>query len=155
VNTVTDALCIRPALTDEADLLTAVVWRSKAYWGYDAAFMAWARPQMVITADDVAAGGVYAALLDERIVGVLRLTTRGEVGWLEDLFVEPDCMGRGIGRALFAFIVDAARAAGLTRLEFESDPNAEGFYLALGAVRIGTVENRPGRHVPIMMYPLG
>jgi GNAT superfamily N-acetyltransferase len=149
-----DGLHIRQALPEEADLLTGIVWRSKAHWGYDEAFMAWARPQMVITPEDVAAGGVYVAVLGERVVGLARLTTRGEVGWLDDLFVEPDCMGRGIGRALFTFIVQVARGAGLARLEFEADPNAEGFYRAVGAVRIGEVETRPGRHVPLMRCAL-
>ena len=32
---------IRQARIDEAALLSEITWRALAYWGYDAAFMAW------------------------------------------------------------------------------------------------------------------
>ena len=41
-------------------------------------------------------------------------------------------------------------------MTFESDPNAEAFYLAMGAVRTGSVESTitPGRFLPLMRFSL-
>jgi hypothetical protein len=42
------------------------------------------------------------------------------------------------------------------RLLIQSDPFAEGFYLRLGADRIGEVPSQalPGRVLPLLVYPL-
>ncbi len=56
--------------------------------------------------------------------------------WLEDLFVEPACRGRGIGRRLLAELAALARARGCGRFEWSVlDWNAPaiGFYEQMGA----------------------
>jgi GNAT superfamily N-acetyltransferase len=66
-------------------------------------------------------------------------------------------MGRGFGRALFEHAVEQARALGLASFEIEADPNAEGFYLHMGAKRIGTnVSEMDGarRELPLLIYRL-
>jgi GNAT superfamily N-acetyltransferase len=56
--------------------------------------------------------------------------------WLEDLFVEPACRGRGIGRRLLTELAALARARGCGRFEWSVlDWNAPaiGFYEQMGA----------------------
>jgi GNAT superfamily N-acetyltransferase len=56
--------------------------------------------------------------------------------WLEDLFVEPACRGRGIGRRLLMELAALARARGCGRFEWSVlDWNAPaiGFYEQMGA----------------------
>jgi GNAT superfamily N-acetyltransferase len=65
-------------------------------------------------------------------VGWAALIPRGEVGWLEDLWVEPAWIGRGLGRALFEHVAAEARKRGARRLEWEAEPNAQGFYQHMG-----------------------
>ena len=48
-------------------------------------------------------------------------------------------MGRGLGRELFHHAVETAGGVGARRLEIDSDPHAEEFYLRMGARRIGQV----------------
>lgn len=64
-------------------------------------------------------------------------TFRGRRGlYLEDLFVEPDCRGKGYGRALLAHLAGLAIARGCARFEWSVlDWNAPaiGFYRSLGA----------------------
>ena len=64
-------------------------------------------------------------------------TFRGQPGlYLEDIFVKPECRGRGIGKALLAAVAARAVERGCGRLEWSVlDWNAPaiGFYRALGA----------------------
>ena len=68
-----------------------------------------------------------------RLVGWAALIPRGELGWLEDLWVDPAWIGRGLGRSLFERVAEEARERGARRLEWEAEPNASGFYEHLGA----------------------
>jgi hypothetical protein len=57
---------------------------------------------------------------------------------------------------LWAHLEDAARAAGATRLEVDSDPHAEGFYRAMGMHRAGEAPSGsiPGRMLPHLVKAL-
>ena len=52
---------IRAARADEATALTALVMRSKAYWGYDERFLAACRDELRIGSGEVAARRVVVA----------------------------------------------------------------------------------------------
>jgi GNAT superfamily N-acetyltransferase len=66
------------------------------------------------------------AELDGRLVGLThylyhRSTTRAEgVCYLQDMFTAPDVRGRGVGRALILRVYDEARAAGVTRVYWQT-----------------------------------
>jgi hypothetical protein len=66
-------------------------------------------------------------------------------------------MGQGIGRSLFLHAVDRAKHLGFKKLEIESDPNAEGFYLRMGARRVGLNASEVAGHrreLPVLVYEL-
>lgn len=78
----------------------------------------------------------------ERVVGFALFfhnfsTFRGRRGlYLEDLFVEPDCRGKGYGRALLHALAQLALARGCVRMDWSVlDWNAPaiGFYRGIGA----------------------
>ena len=58
--------------------------------------------------------------------------------------------------AVKAWLAGWDRAAGRGALEFESDPNAEGFYLRMGARKIGeqVSDFQAGRILPVMRFDL-
>jgi GNAT superfamily N-acetyltransferase len=149
---------IRRADPGEASALTALTLRSKAHWGYDEAFMAAAYSDLEVSPAKLPEFHVY--VLDDaagRPLGyyALRPVDAGEVE-LDSLFVEPDCIGQGHGRVLWDDAVSRARSLGFSTMIFTSDPNAERFYLARGAVRIGEQESNAlrGRMLPLMRYAL-
>ena len=147
---------IRAARPEEAPALSELALRSKAHWGYSSEWMGRYRANLTISADQVAAGAVIVADVDGRAVGfcvVLGAPPEGEIG---HMWVDPPAIGTGVGRRLLTHALETARAAGFGSLLIHSDPHAEGFYLAMGAERIGDVASSsiPGRTIPLLRIAL-
>jgi N-acetylglutamate synthase-like GNAT family acetyltransferase len=132
-------LTLRPARPDEAEALTGLVLRSKAYWGYSEEFMERCRAELTIHPDDVVPSRLTVAEAEGRVVAVASLQGQPPQGELGMLFVDPDVIGRGVGGRLLRHVIDVARAAGFRTVALDADPNAEAFYEAKGAVRVGVV----------------
>ncbi len=145
-------MLIRPAEADEAELLTELALRSKAYWGYDNAFMAACREELTVRPDEVAQRRIIVAEHDGVVVGFASLDGDPPKGAVGMMFVDPECIGRGVGRLLLERILAAARRTGFLLLAIDADPNAEDFYLAMGAVRVGTAPSGSilGRVLPLL-----
>ena len=143
---------IRAARPHDAAALSALAVRSKGHWGYDAEFLERARPELEISAEEIARLRVGVAE-DEagHPVGFYAVDVDASPPELLALFVEPDRIGSGVGARLFAAAADEARRAGATTLRVESDPNAEAFYRSRGARRIGErVSKSTGRALPLL-----
>jgi GNAT superfamily N-acetyltransferase len=145
---------MRPGLDHEASLLSDLALRSKGHWGYDQAFLDACREELTLTPAEVPAKRVIVAERDGRVVGFYTLAGDPPVASLDHLFVEPAEIGTGVGRTLWRHAVAAAQALGFTRMEIEADPDAEAFYLAMGARRRGTAPSGsiPGRQLPLLEY---
>ncbi|KPL34970.1 GCN5 family acetyltransferase [Streptomyces anulatus] len=148
---------IRAGEAAEAAALTELALRSKGHWEYDAEFLAACREELTVRPADVAARRTAVAEEDGLILGFTTLDGEPPRGALGMMFVEPDAIGRGVGRRLFAHTMDEARRLGFTRLTIDADPNAEPFYRAMGAVRIGATPSGsiPGRELPLLEVALG
>lgn len=150
---------IRPANMTEAADLTALSIRSKAHWGYDAAFMAQAAPHLAIPPDLLELGRVWVSTdSDDQPRGVMALSLPHTAGIcdLTLLFVDPSAMGQGHGTALLHHALTTAQKERAHHLRVLSDPNARDFYLAHGASQIGTAPSDaiPGRSLPLLDWPL-
>ncbi|KRB75948.1 hypothetical protein ASE01_12925 [Nocardioides sp. Root190] len=124
-------LTLRPATSADAAAVALVHLRARA-----AAPM----PPPVHTDTEVAswlasriggAGGdeVWVALRGETLIGYVRFTRT----WLDDLYVDPDHAGRGVGTALLD-LAKARHPRGFGLWVFESNTPAYAFYLASGLV---------------------
>lgn len=145
---------IRPAESREADFLSQLALRSKAHWGYSQDFLDACRTELTVDESRIGTDDYlcFVALDDNPIVGFYTLEmTSAVVGELDALFVEPHCIGSGVGSALVRHAVKQASKAGLQRIVIQGDPNATGFYSALGAQQVGTQESGsvPGRELPL------
>ncbi|MER7708572.1 GNAT family N-acetyltransferase [Kitasatospora sp. NPDC097605] len=148
---------IRPARPSEAAALSALALRSKAHWGYDAAFIEACRAELTLDPARVEPDRTAVAEgEDGRVLGFVTLTGAPPEGELGMLFVEPAAIGRGIGRRLMEHLRAEATALGFDRITVEADPNAEPFYRAMGAVRTGTAPSGsiPGRELPLLTLHL-
>ncbi|GGQ80221.1 GNAT family N-acetyltransferase [Streptomyces althioticus] len=147
---------IRKARPDEAGELTELALRSKAHWGYDEAFMASCREELTVRPSEVGERRTALAERDGRVLGFTTVDGQPPEGAVGMMFVDPEALGQGIGRALFAHALGSARDAGFRRLTIDADPNAESFYRAMGAVRIGETPSGsiPGRVLPLLAVTL-
>jgi GNAT superfamily N-acetyltransferase len=147
-------LLVRAAAVHEAPELTELSLRSKAHWGYDAEFMSAAREELTVQEDDIRTAIVVVAESRGRLVGFYALALDQGSPELTAMFVEPELIGQGVGRALMRHALDTASQSGVDSLLIESDPNAEAFYRSQGAVPIGQRRSRStGRVLPLLRIP--
>ena len=74
-------------------------------------------------------------------LGCARLLPDGHIGRMAVL---PDWRGRGVGRALLAAVVEAARRRGHTTLRLSSQTHAAGFYTRAGFAAEGAEYDEAG-----------
>ncbi|MFE7095508.1 GNAT family N-acetyltransferase [Streptomyces erythrochromogenes] len=130
---------VRAARAAEAEALTGLVMRSKAHWGYDAAFLAACAPELRIRPGEVTARRIVVAEDPQgTVLGLASLEGSAPMAMLGLLFVEPSAIGQGVGRLLYRDVLRRAVEQGVRRLVIDSDPHAAGFYRAMGAVAAAT-----------------
>jgi GNAT superfamily N-acetyltransferase len=147
---------IRRARAADAAALTSLSLASKAFWGYDAAFMAACRAELTLDARDIVDDPTFVIEAEGGIIGFYQLRLQGTGADIRMLFVAPEAVRSGIGRRLWAHLERTARALGAKRLEVDSDPHAEGFYLVMGMRRTGQTASGSiaGRMLPHMLKDL-
>jgi len=147
---------IRAPKPDEFAALSDLCLRSKAYWGYDDAFMAACRDELTVTPEDIEDGDFGVLDVDGSIAGVVYVTCTDDVADLDLLYVDPAFMGAGYGVRLFQWALDVARRRGANRITIDADPNAKSFYEHMGARLIGESPSGsiPGRLLPLLEYHL-
>jgi GNAT superfamily N-acetyltransferase len=148
---------VRQARPGEAKDLTALCFRSKAHWGYDAEFMRLCVPTLMVSEQSIAEGRVLVATDSAgQAIGTVSVGRDGGDAELALMFVEPAAMGRGIGRMLFEAAVGLARRLGYRRMTILADINAAPFYEHLGVryLRDEPSDAIPGRFLPFYDYDL-
>ncbi len=149
------ALSLSRIAPDQQGAINALILRSKAHWGYDAAMMAIMEQVLRLDPAAAEAGRAVAAWTAGGPAGVVQISEpysdeRGRALELDLLFIAPEAIGTGLGRRLYDWALDQARAADAVRLEILSDPFARPFYTAMGATFI---EDRPSRLIPGRALP--
>lgn len=115
------------------------------------------RELLTITPEFITRHDTFIALIEQQLVGFHALVERRDAIYLEHLWVAPEQIRRGIGRALFQHAVQQATARKAARLTIEADPHAEPFYLRMGARRVGVVGSEldgERRELPLLEFDL-
>ena len=123
----------------DADALTRITFAAKRHWGYPDRWIERWRETLTISPEFVRRNEAYAAVVEGKPVGFYALVGEVREIELEHLWVLPEFIGTGIGRALFDHAVRKAVSLGTEVVRIESDPNAEGFYRRMGARRVGEI----------------
>jgi GNAT superfamily N-acetyltransferase len=99
---------------------------------------------LVWAADPVADGRTRVAVVGHRIVGFATTSAAADGLELDDLFVDPDWMRRGAGRALVEDVVATARRRNCPRIIVTANEHALAFYERAGFITRGFVETTFG-----------
>lgn len=174
---------IEKARPEHADVLTDIAISAKRHWNYPERWIKIWLPSLTISTDYISQNETWVAVVDEKPVGFYSLADTaiarrvfsptkqsqllcsrllrslplprndGDSLWLDNLWVLPDFMGKGIGKQLFQHVLDRSRIFGASTLKIEADPNAQSFYEKMGAQKVGEhhsqVDGQP-RILPIM-----
>jgi GNAT superfamily N-acetyltransferase len=146
---------IRAATPADCDELREVAVASKASWGYPREVMGdWAE-SLHISPELLDATETVVAEAGGRTVGWAQLIPPvAGVAVLDHLWIAPGSMRAGIGTRLFRWAAARAREQGAATMEWESDPNAVGFYRQMGGRTVRSVRSEWGRDLPVMAIEL-
>jgi GNAT superfamily N-acetyltransferase len=116
----------------EGERLREIAIASKSHWGYDLE-----RVRQWAALGDFSPEGLrekefFVVEVSGEAVGWTAIAPRGEVCWLDDLWISPEWMGRGLGRLLFQRAAARGLELGASRIEWEAEPHAIGFYEKMG-----------------------
>ena len=148
---------IRIAKPEDAEKLSQIAFAAKSYWKYPGKWLELWKKDLTVTPKNIAESEVHAMTENGEIVGFYELRIDGTMAALENLWIDPPHIGSGIGRTLFAHALKKAVSLNVRILNIVSDPHAEGFYVKMGAKRIGNFQTEVDgneRLLPIMRIEL-
>jgi GNAT superfamily N-acetyltransferase len=146
---------IRDAREDEAEALSDIRVQSKGYWGYSQETLEAWRPAMKVSPNYIRTNAVRSIFLDGQLVGFYAVIRESE-DYLDHLWLVPEAIGKGVGRLAFDDAVRLASELGIEALLIISDADAVGFYLKLGAQKIGELFSpHQNRMLPKLRFQIG
>lgn len=99
-------------------------------------------PEWLVLSEGGIREGRMRLAVDEAdtVVGFATYVINDGVAELEDLFVDPPCMRRGIGEQLVLDMARRLRTLGFETMEVTANPHAMAFYEHMGFVTAGLVD---------------
>jgi GNAT superfamily N-acetyltransferase len=135
---------IRDAEPPDMDVLKDVFRRSALSNEGDRANLLANPDALEFASDAVNDGRTRVAVVDDRIVGFATTVAAGDALELDDLFVDPDWMKRGVGRVLVLDVAAIAHRRGVRRVDVTANEHALAFYAKAGFLLDHDVETRFG-----------
>lgn len=136
-----------------ADTLTKIAIAAKRHWNYPERWIELWLHALTIPPEYISAHETWIAVVKDTPVAWYSLKNEADDLWLDNLWVLPERMGRGVGKRLFLHAAERSRQRGASVLKIEADPNAQAFYERMGARRVGErhseVDGQP-RTLPVM-----
>lgn len=141
---------IRRALREDSKTISKLAYKSKAYWGYTEEFLEQCREDLTVKEEYIEENPVYVMEDNAKIIAFYSFSLDEKK--LESLFIDPEYIGRGLGRMLWSDLMRRAKQLHFKEFTIDSDPYAEAFYIKMGAQKIGVIPSTvfPERFLPLM-----
>ncbi|MEI4832180.1 GNAT family N-acetyltransferase [Bacillus sp. FJAT-53711] len=148
-------MIVRAALLEEANELSNLALSSKATWNYSEEFILACKEDLTITEQYIKNNYVYILEEKQETVGFFSFQ-RKEGDSLDFLYLHPNYKGKGYGRILWESVVQKAVELNIKSFTIDSDPNAKGYYVKMGAKQIGEIPSTvfKNRMLPLLRYDL-
>ncbi|MDT0595713.1 GNAT family N-acetyltransferase [Glaciecola petra] len=136
--------------------LSDLSFRAKAHWGYSAELMESWRNDLTIGPEYFETHQVFTSYIDKQLVAYYAYCKlEACTVLLDNIFVEPAFIGKGIGKALLDHLKTQVKSTENNLIRLYSEPHAKAFYSKFGFVLVGekatSVKNR---FLPIMELTL-
>ncbi|EOP09047.1 MULTISPECIES: GNAT family N-acetyltransferase [Bacillus] len=143
---------IRKAVLREANELSELALHSKATWNYSEEFILACKEDLTITEEYIKNNFVYVLENDNTKIGFFSFLRNDKA--LDFLYIHPRYKGKGYGKILWEYVIEKANELGLKSFTIDSDPNAKGYYLKMGAKLIGETPSTvlKDRLLPLLQY---
>ena len=147
-------MIFRNARPDEADTLTQLTFASKRHWGYPEEWMALWTDDLTISTEYIEKNMVVVAEKDKKLLGYISIKEDSSKFYLDNIFIHPSHIRKGIGEKLLAIGLDWCRKNQVVQLHVYSDPYSKGFYEKTGAMYIKEIESEVilSRTLPFFTY---
>ncbi|MGG4774628.1 N-acetyltransferase family protein [Paenalcaligenes sp. Me52] len=141
---------IRAAIPQDSDAISLLAYESKAHWNYSEAFLQACKADLTVSAEFIKKNPVYVVEDNCELLAFYGFCVREQK--LDTLFIRPTYIGHGLGKLLWAHILETAKHQGMIEFTLDADPHAEGFYQKMGATTIGRIASSvdPQRLLPLM-----
>jgi GNAT superfamily N-acetyltransferase len=148
-------MIVRANVSDAQDL-TVVALKSKAFWGYSKELIESWTVDLTVTSNTIETCNVFKFMIDDVAVGFYVLNNPQEdLVKLEMLFVLPKYIGKGIGKKLLEHAFKKAIVFNVKTIELVADPNAIPFYKSQGFTEKGKIGSAIlGRFLSLMQKDL-
>ena len=143
---------IEKATVKDAKELTELTILSKSYWNYDMQQIEEWKNDLTITESYILDKEVYKLIDGNQIIGYYSFLKLNNTDIkLDNLFVAPIFIGKGLGKKLMIDFFKKILMIEFERVILDADPNAEKFYSHLGFNVIGKLKTSiVDRYLPIM-----
>jgi ribosomal protein S18 acetylase RimI-like enzyme len=126
------AMLLRPGSLDDLPAMAWVFRRAVLTNERDRELL-FEHPELTVLEPPAKDDVVLVAEVRDRLVSFTTARALGDDGFtVTDLFVDPDHMRSGIGRALIDAVVATATKSGRTRIEVDANRHSVAFYVRLG-----------------------
>ncbi|TDO71212.1 acetyltransferase (GNAT) family protein [Flavobacterium chryseum] len=145
-------MILEKAIPNNHEILTIITKKSKAYWGYSEEQIEVWSDSLTVTKKYIETKSVYKLSVDNQIVAYYSFFNEDEeTVKLDNLFVLPEYIGKGIGQFLMNDFLNRLKNTNFKKVILHSEPNAEMFYSKFGFIKIGQLESSiKNRFLPIM-----
>ncbi len=149
-----DAIHFRKAFPEDLPQLNRISFRSKKFWGYPEEWLAEWKDELTVTKEHLQQHDLLLAEKEKEILGFISVAHNEDHHEILHLWVVPEHIGKGHGRALLnRALRDYCNRSHVVLVT--ADPNAESFYRKQGFRTVSQVESYPpGRLLPVMKKKL-
>jgi len=146
-------MTIEEANIEDYEILTDIMRRSKAIWGYEKEQLKKWKKELTISKEYIANNVTFKLCQHNKIIGFYSQINQGQHLKLDNLFIAPEYIGEGFGGIMLKHFIERAKLISNNKIIIlESDPNAEKFYQKHNFKTIGLQETSiSNRFMPIMM----
>ena len=131
------------ARNENVDSINQIIRESKSYWKYSEAYLNAAMPLILVNEAYLKDNRSFEIYEKNQIVGFFSITDNREEKYLDNLWIDPNFIGKGFGRIAIHYVEKIMREEGWESIYVLPDPPAERFYFKMGFLDTGKrVESR-------------